>query len=423
MRRTSIGIVNRGSSVWAFGPIQRVMACSRRDILAAIPGVALLPIGRLQDRQTPPPVLPATWESAVAPRVAVAAATPVVLGESTVLVGGFTDRLEATAAVQLRDSGSDWLPIGTSLLEPRAEPVVVPIGGGELLVIGGWTGRLPDARVFLSNAEICDPRNPHRRRATPPPFTSGVSLEGARATALSDGRVLLILDRRGVLFDPESESWSAPFPLHARRRHGTLVALGPSPAAGGDRVVVVGGHSGDEPAVETVLIPRTGVPTSTIWDKADLPGLIGSSAAARPRSGTIVLAGGVIDGRSTSRTWILDTTEQQTRTGPDLRIPGGISRATMVVRGSRLLVLGGERFEDGRPMPAAHGAVIGPARGRTLALPPNPVTAVRAAVVATPTDVTVIGGYRFDPTATIGARTRVLRSADRLKLPSLVIAD
>ena len=422
MRRTKAGIVNPGSSVWVFGPIQRVMTCSRREILAAIPGIAVLPGWRPQDRKTPVPVLPATWQSAPAPRVAVAAAGAVVLGESTILVGGFTDRLEATAAVQVRDPRQGWLAIGTSLLEPRAEPVVVPIGEESLLVIGGWTGRLPDAREFLPGAEICEPRNPHRRRVTPPPFASGTSLEGARATALSDGRVLLVLDRRGVLFDPRSESWSAPFPLRARRRDASLVPLGRSSEHRGDLVVAIGGHLAEEPAVETVLIPEAGVPTSRAWTAVGLPRLIDSSAvSAQP--GRVVVAGGVIDGRSTSRTWILDTNAMRIQEGPVLPISGGVARASLVPRGPRLLVLGGETFEKGRPVPTSHGAVIGPGRDRTLALPANPTAAVRATVVATPTEITVVGGYRFDSDAAVGARTRVLRSADRLELPSLVIAD
>ena len=53
-------------------------------------------------------------------------------------------------------------------------------------------------------------------------------------------------------------------------------------------------------------------------------------------------------------------------------------------------------------MPTSHGAVIGPGRDRTLALPANPTAAVRATVVATPTEITVVGGYRFDADAAVG---------------------
>ena len=49
--------------------------------------------------------------------------------------------------------------------------------------------------------------------------------------------------------------------------------------------------------------------------------------------------------------------------------------------------------------------------------------ALAAGPISTPTDVTVVGGYRFDAAASIGARTRIVQTADRPDLPSLVIAD
>ena len=367
---------------------------------------------------------PANWRPAEVPRVPIAGAAGSFLNGHVALIGGFTDRLEATAAVQTLDPRRGWAPIGNALLEARAEPLAIAIDEQRLLVIGGWTGRLPKERRWLASAEICDPRRPERRRPTPPPFDPDSTLQGASAIAIADGRVLLVHQRRGTLFDPETGTWSVSFEMGGHRIGAALTTTGSDPDTTEiiDRIVVAGGHRDGEPAIETITVPRGGEPTSVGWAVNSLP-LVADAAISDLIDGAIHLAGGTIENQSTSRTWRLDHRRRTVEAGPELPMAAGVSRATLVRRGTRLLVIGGESLAQGTPKPTSNGAVIDVRNQRVTSLPPGPVRAVRSTVIARPKDVLVVGGYRFESNARPGRRTRVLSAANRLVLPPIVIAD
>lgn len=367
---------------------------------------------------------PANWRPAETPRVPIAGAAGSFLDQHVALIGGFTDRLEATAAVQILDPRRGWLPIGNALLEARAEPLAIALDEQRLLVIGGWTGRLPKERRWLASAEICDPRRPERRRPTPPPFDRDFTLQGASAIRIADGRVLLVHQRRGTLFDPETKTWSTPFETGGHRIGAGLTAIGPDTDTAEivDRIVVAGGHRAGEPAIETISVRRDAEPTCVDWPANSLP-LVADAAISDSVDGIVHLAGGTIENRSTNRTWKLDHRRRTVEPGPELPMAAGVSRATLVRRGTRLLVIGGESLDQGTPTPPSNGAVIDVRNQRVSSLPPGPVRAVRSTVVARPKDVLVVGGYRFESNARPGRRTRVLAAANRLVLPPIVIED
>ncbi|MBC03488.1 MAG: hypothetical protein CMJ34_09345 [Phycisphaerae bacterium] len=389
---------------------------SRRFLLGAIPGLVLLP-------GIDPPVQPGRWTDAAAPRVAVAAATPAKARDALTLIGGFTDRLEATASVQVRDSRRGWLPVGTSLLEPRAESIVVPLDEDRLLVIGGWSGQLPNQRRWSRTAEICEPHRPDRRRETSPPFGgSNRSLEGVAATRMSDGRVLAVLDDRLAIFDPEQESWTTGSGPVASRRGARLLALGPrNPEDHIDSVLVVGGHEPGRPSIEIIDIHRNGPPTAETWSDDPLPA-VRDVALARSGRSEVIVVGGLIGRRSTPLTWRLDLGNRTVGAGPKLADPDGVTGARLIPRGSRFLLLGGESRTPGGPRPT-RGMVLHPASNRVILLPESPHPAVRAMVSADSGGYLVTGGYRFDASASVGSRTSVLETADLLTIPTIAVAD
>lgn len=385
--------------------------------MGTLPGLVLFP------RFDPPSVQPGRWRSVVAPRVAVAGATPATARNAMALIGGFTDRLEATASVQIRDPRQGWLPVGTSLLEPRAESVVIPLDQDRLLVLGGWSGRLPREKRACRTAEICEPWRPDRRRPTPPPFGEPTrSLEGIAATAMDDGRVCAVLDDEVSIFDPEQESWTSMPCLTSPRRGARVLALGPGNREDLiDAVLVVGGHRTGRPAIEVVDVPRNGPPIARAWSNDPLPA-VRDVALARSTAGDVIVAGGLVGERSTPLCWRLDPVTETVRPGPTLPDADGVTGARLIPRGSRLLLLGGESRTTSGPRPT-RGMVLHPSSNRVLLLPKEPHPAVRSAVTVDGGGYLVTGGYRFDASAPRGARTRVLPTADLLEIPTIAIAD
>lgn len=344
-------------------------------------------------------------------------------GKTAALIGGFTERLEATAAIQVRDPRLGWLPVGNALLEARAEATTIALDEERIMVIGGWSGKLPNERVVSRTAEICEPRRPDRRLQTPSPFGDPTRpLDGITVTGLPGGRVLAVLDDQVAIYDPKTNRWANHRCLASRRRGARATSLG----SGGredllDIVLVVGGHQQGQAAIEAVEIPRSGPPRAHPWSNDDLP-VVRDVALARTKPGTIVLAGGLVGRSSTAGTWRLDLRSESVVAGPMLPIEGGVTGARMFQRGRRVLLLGGETRTSGGPRPA-RGLVLDPDSGRVLLLPAAPHPSVRASVIDSAAGYLFTGGYRFDGTAPRGSRTQVLSTADLLTIPSIVVAD
>ena len=316
-----------------------------------------------------------------------------------------------------------WLPVGTSLLEPRAESVVVPLDEDQLLVLGGWSGRLPDEKLSSRTAEICEPRRPDRRRQTDPPFGEpACSLDGVGAIRIADGRVLAVLGDQVSIFDPEGETWTPQPCLVSSRRGAGLLSLGPDGRDGlVDAVLVVGGHQAGRPSIETIDIPRNGPTISRAWSDDALP-VVRDVAIARGGDCEVIVAGGLVGTRSTPLTWRIDPRSKSVRPGPTLPEKSGVTGAQLISRGSRLLLLGGESRTTNGPRPV-RGMVVHPLSNRVILLPSAPRPAVRSTVIETPNGYLVTGGYRFDASAPRGSRTKVLATADLLTIPTIAIAD
>jgi hypothetical protein len=366
---------------------------------------------------------PAAWRPELPPRIAVAEAAATMLDGRGVLLGGFTADLRATSAVQTRDPRRGWEPIGCSLLVPRSDATVIPLDDDRLMVIGGWTGRLPDERTWLTDSEICEPLRPQNRRAIPIPFllTDQDGLEGHAAAGLPDGRVLLIHRDEMSIFDPVSERWSVPSPLQTTRRHAAATVVGEH------SVIVAGGQiDSSEIGVETIDVPAitaaSTAPKSVAWTMADLPALR-DATLIKIKTGRALLVGGELDGESQRRTWILDTSTQTVTAGPMLPIEGGIADPSLRRSGSGILVVGGERRTAGRPSPPSGGAIIRLGRWNSWRLPAAPTVSIRTAILELPTGIEKIGGYRFDFDGEDRRRARVFDGAESLRLVPVVIAD
>ncbi|MDA0294583.1 MAG: hypothetical protein O3A19_03545 [Planctomycetota bacterium] len=366
---------------------------------------------------------PAAWRRENPPRIAVAEAAATMLDGRGILLGGFTADLRATPAVQVRDPRRGWEPVGCSLLVPRASATVVALDDDRLLVIGGWTGRLPTERTWLANSEICEPLRPQNRRVIPVPFilTDPDGLEGHSATRLADGRVLLVHRDEMSIFDPANERWSVPSPLRTMRRHAAVAVVS-------EHVVIVAGGQVDPTAsgIETIDIPPRGsaapAPKSMAWTTADLPALRDSTLITIA-TGRVLLVGGELDGESERRTWILDSSTQTVTAGPLLPIEGGIADASLRRSGSGILVVGGERRTAGRPSPASGGAIIRLGRSSIWRLPAATTVSIRPAILELPMGIEKIGGYRFDFDGEDRRRAKVFDGAESLRLVPVVIAD
>lgn len=368
---------------------------------------------------TPPVDHPAQWRTVDSPRVGVADATAIELDDGGLaLIGGFTDLLQATAAVQRRDPKAGWEPIGTSLLTPRSAPLVARLPENGLLVVGGWTGTLPHDVVHLSDAELCDPRRPEQRRALPAPFPdrSTPGLEGATMCTLADGRILLIHDRDLAIFDPTSLTWSLRSRGGHVRRFAAAIAL-PDGSA-----LIIGGGDEDAPAVESIRIDPAGGVERKSWESPIDPRLQ-HPASLRLNQREVLVAGGEIAGRSVVETWLLDVVDRKVRAVSPLPIVGGLSRGTLVHIDDRVLLVGGETVDRRFPSPASHGAVLRPPWNRPLRLAASPVPAVRTMVVSRSRGALVIGGYRFDTSVAHTSRVQVHRAICELSLPVFAIVD
>lgn len=360
---------------------------------------------------------PAVWRSEAPPRIAVADAGAATLDGTAILVGGFTADLAATAAVQVRNPRRGWEPVGCALLTPRADATVIALDEERLLVIGGWTGILPDEVTRLGSIEICEPAQPHRRRTTPSPFeTTEEGLDGHAATVLPDGRVVLLHRNRLAVFDPDSERWSPLTRLDTTCLHASVTSVGP------DQLVLIGGELGEDDAVvRSIHLAPDGV-RRVNWSEASMPAVRDAASIGLDDS-QILVVGGAIEGTSDPRTWILDAASREIRPGPMLPIDGGIADASLHRSGFGILVVGGERRIEGRPVPPDGPAIVQLDRNTARRLPMPPTSAIRTAILRSPTGVERVGGYRFQAAIRDRGRASVLEDAASLRLVPVVIAD
>jgi len=353
-----------------------------------------------------------------------------------VLLGGMTESLEATPAIQILSPRHGWLPIGSRLLRPRAGALAVPIDERRLLLLGGWQGRRHAAdERWHDGGEILDPLVAGSS-ASIPPF--GTSLEGASATRLADGSVLVAAGALLRRFDPGTALWSDPLELPHPHRHHAAIGID------GWSVLLLGGDGEDHrsAAADSQRADAAGTASSRLvrWcpharslslESAvpEVPNPLAAPAiAAIGPSGPWLLLGGCCprSGRSRAETWWLDGPEAPLRPGPPLPEARGALGVQIATRREGIVILGGEWRGPGergasnlalllRPMPEGVWAWW-----HLEALPDS--ASHRMAHPRSDGATELLGGYRFNAPAEAATRNRdpgveLLRSHHRLVLP------
>ena len=338
----------------------------------------------------PPRTWPAAWRAVTGPRIGVADAASARSGDLHLITGGFTEGLEATSAIQYLHESRGWQPIGQAMLHPRAGHSLVKLDDERIMVLGGWSGRLPDEVIQRIDAEIFEPLRPERRRLVPSPLPDPgpQGLLGHSLTRLADGRVVLVFASHAVVFDPLHEEWSAPLTLDSPRRN--HAAYSPD----GHSVVLVGGEKND--TIETLIPDPSGewdVQPWTIDQSFPLQhaGLVPVDA----RHGLLV--GGVQpDGQCSRRTWTLDVHTRQISPAMDLPWATGISRPLIARTDFGLVVVSGEYPTSAGPRPVDSACFIQPASSRTWLLPGSPGNSIRQVLLMkSSSSFDLLGGYRY----------------------------
>lgn len=341
------------------------------------------------------------------------------VGDRLVVVGGVTQSLEATPAIQIRHPIYGWMPIGSNLLEPRGQPTLTRLPSGRWLALGGWSGTWGKNVTYHNGGETFDPLAAGSSRAIEP---WNESLEGHTATPLPDGRVAVVCGCELRVYD-EAGTWSSEVEL-VRPRHHHAVALV------GQMLVIIGGD--DEGTVESVLLGDEPLQSELWGERFSVP--IADSSAIALDARFALVAGGA-DRRSDvtlNATWIIDAARRQIRPSLPLGFERGACDVALFAHPRGVIALGGE-WRDGVARGAADIAMLmRPFEGehRRWALPGNPRLAPfsrRVAIRAADGSFEVIGGYRFvapdaaDPNARAGVT--VGDGGERLVVDANRVAD
>jgi hypothetical protein len=368
--------------------------CSRPNLLATIALAALAASGVLGDARSPggdPPFGLAFWEAMPGPMpLPVFDAVATESRGQVIVMGGCTSELAATRAVQVRHPMHGWLPIGCSLLEPRAKPTLTPLVSGRVLVLGGWDGRWGEAVRHHADGETLDPLvagSGRRIEAWAEP------LEGHTATVLPDGTVAVVCGCELRLFDPYTERWSDA-QLLERERHGHAAIL-----VGWTLVLAGGDEEGTIESLDLAAWP----PQPTLWTPR-LDGAPRDLAGIAIDGSSALLAGGFrqSDQSTCDQTYVLDLQRQSIRPGPDLGLERGACSLTLAKHPRGILVLDGEWRSEGRRGNADASLLLRPLasvgerdRWALPKLGPRLDLARRTLLVRRDGSVEALGGYRF----------------------------
>ena len=159
-----------------------------------------------------------------------------LLGEAA--CGQAQFRCLPTAATYRLNAGDTEWTAAAPMHEPRADPTVVPLADGRVLVAGGFGDSCTPRVAFgyscapLASAEIFDPATGAWSPTAPMPEPRG----GASAARLSDGSVLLVGGGSAALrYDPVFARWRTLGPAPGLTGT-TLLALP------GDRAIAIGSY-------------------------------------------------------------------------------------------------------------------------------------------------------------------------------------
>ena len=231
-----------------------------------------------------------------------------------------------------------------SLPTPRERPALVALPGGQALLIGGETGEEGGPAAY-SSTYIFDPTT----RSWSPSGLLNTARTGTAAAVLADGRVLVagglytggaaqserVLDSSEV-WDPGSGAWSLTGQMAATRWGASVVTLADG------RVLIVGGVASLESAPTQQASAEVYDPTTGQWSSA------GTLATAR--SGFVLVAlpdgGALVAGGSGTRVPILSSVERfdpaSNTWSPAEALPVAVTDATGIeLADGRVLLAGG----------------------------------------------------------------------------------
>ncbi len=310
------------------------MVCRRPATLASLCATALA-IGQWSASAAgSPPALRfglAFWEAMPGPmRVPVFDAMAIESGDRLIVLGGFTRELTATRAIQVRHPIDGWLPVGSALLEPRADASLVPLERNRVLVLGGYSGTWGKDATVRDDGETLDPSVAGSGRAIEP---FGEPFDGHSATRLPDGRVAVACGCTLRIFDPHGETWSDPIELaHERHHHAAILA--------GSTLVLAGGD--DEGTIESIDLddPR---PACVAWE-SDLGATLSRVGGAAIDGRMVLLAGGLeaTENVTLGCTYLVDVAKRTVRPGPALPLDRGGCDLVVVPHPRGMLILDGE---------------------------------------------------------------------------------
>jgi Kelch motif/Galactose oxidase, central domain len=177
-----------------------------------------------------------------------AAHVAVLAGSELVLVGG-TEESSAIAATEVLDASGAWSQ-GPALATPRVKMGAVPLGDGQVFVVGGATDT--EGRSKLRSSELVDVS---AGTSTPGPDLSEgeYKLDGAVAT-LPDGRIVVGGGTALEVYDAAvSSARLLDVPGYDARSFRTVTTVGP------DTVLVLGGYDAHiEPTDAAYLVTIPG---------------------------------------------------------------------------------------------------------------------------------------------------------------------
>ncbi|MBL9150384.1 MAG: hypothetical protein JNM94_16990 [Phycisphaerae bacterium] len=317
-------------------------------------------------------------------------AASVAIGEQLVVLGGATESMTATPAIQVRSPNYGWQPVGSNLLESRARASITPLGGDRYLVLGGWSGTWGVDATQRADGEILAPLVAGSSKPVAP---WPEPLEGHTATRMPDGRIAVVCGCRLRIFDPRLEAWTAEIELERERRFHAATAIGWN-------LVLVGGDL--EGTIESVWL-GSGDAHGELWDARLTSRLDESSAIAINERFAFVVGGFDPDtNRTTADTLILDTARRTLRPGPPLADARGACDVALSMHPRGVIALCGE-WRDHTARGASETALLfrplAPRHEmRRWSLPPLPSIggfARRMAVPRPDGTVELLGGYRF----------------------------
>ena len=248
----------------------------------------------------------------------------------------------SVGSIELFDAGHNTVQELGSMAQRRASHTATLIGGGRVLIAGGYNGE------YLASLEVFEPT----ARSFRPASSLLEGRSGHTATLMPDGRVLFVggvgrgwtFLRSAELYDPETGR-SEPVGSMSVPREGhtsTLLADG--------RVLIIGGHSGRRPNVEVHASVELFSPRTRRFETG------GTLATARHKHDAIKLADGrvlVIGGADRSDRVHFATTEiysPQTATfqrGPSMANQRyKIAGTTVLLPSGDVLVTSGARVAE-----------------------------------------------------------------------------